>query len=268
MWAAGDIVTQPTPETAPLTKLPIGMDYENFKDKFGAWAEKFKTFIKSKEMWDIYQTIKKDSQYETICPESRNTFRTFLCSDPNDIKVVFYLMDPYPRRYKNGELQATGIPMDCTNSPNGKMQPSLEKWYDAIDKELGQKVQRSLNLEYLLHQGVMLLNTDLTCKLGKTESHAGLWTPFQKYFLEEVMYGTTGIIYVLCGRSSQKLGRFINPLGNYIIELEHPAHASHTHTDWDCKGIFSSINRILIDNNKETIFWDKREWDKYSEPPF
>lgn len=243
------------------------LDFNSFAGKFGEWADKFRPFIEGKEMWDIMQKIKADSAKETIVPASKDTFRAFATTSPSNLKVVFYLMDPYPRKYSNGTFQATGIAMDCSNSPDGKLQPSLTQWYDAISRSEGRKVNYSPSLEYLHQQGVMLLNTDLTCKLNKTQSHEGLWEPFQKYFLEEVIGSDTGIVYVLCGKASLKMERYINPFCK-IYKLAHPAAAAHTNTDWEDKGIFKTINKILGDNNGYTIYWDKDKWDEINEPPF
>lgn len=85
------------------------LDYESFKDKMGAWALKFKPFIEGKEMWDIYQTLKKDAASGTIVPKSLDTFRAFRIVDPRNLKVLFYLQDPYPRAYKDGTPHATGL---------------------------------------------------------------------------------------------------------------------------------------------------------------
>lgn len=240
------------------------MNYDDFKDQFGMWAEKFKPFIESEDFFNIYQKIKHDAQTEIICPSSSDTFKVFELTNPNTIKVIIVLMDPYCRRYKDKKLQATGIPMDCSNSADGKLQPSLTKFYDAMSKEIGHKVEYSPSLKYLLEQGCLLLNSDLTVKLNKTQSHEGLWRPFMKYFFEEVLYGKSGIIYVLAGKSSQKLERFINPLGNHIIKIEHPAAAEYTSRDWNSEGIFTKINNILLaDKGKEAwILWDKKEWDE------
>lgn len=253
------------------------LDFQTFIPKLGEWAPKFKPFIESKQMWDIMQTVKQDAFKEGVVPKSSDTFRAFATTRPCDIKVIFYLMDPYPRMYKEGKIpQATGIAMDCSNSPDRKLQPSLENWYDAIEKELNDNndpndmditINRSPSLQYLHEQGVMLLNTDLTCKLNKTSSHEGLWEPFQKYFLQEVVGADTQIIYVLCGKASLRMEKYINPFCR-IFKLTHPAAASHTHTDWDSKGVFTKINKILGDNNGDHIFWNKDAWDAYKNPPF
>ncbi len=243
------------------------LDYETFKDKLGAWAPKFRKFIESKEMWDIMQKVKEDAGKETIVPKSTDTFRAFKTVDPKNLKVIFYLMDPYPRKYSNGAFQATGIAMDCSNSPDGKLQPSLINWYDAISKSEGNKVRYDPSLEYLHEQGVMLLNTDLTCKLNKTQSHKGLWEPFHKYFLEEVVGSDNHIVYVLCGEASLRMERYINPFCK-IFKLSHPAAAAHTHTDWDDEGTFKAINKLIWGNNRYTIYWDKNKWEESKVLPF
>lgn len=249
------------------------MNYEDFKPLFGAWAEKFKPFIEGEEFYKIYQKIKADAKTERILPISDNVFRVFQLTKMDDIKVVIYLGDPYPRTYRGGIPQATGIPMSCDNSPDGKLQPSLEKFYDAIDAETEDEVQRNKSLQYLLEQGVLLMNTDLTVKKDKSTSHEGYWIKFQEYFLGDIMFGTTGIIYVLLGDVSRAMERYINPLGNYILggkkdKIEHPVAASYKHTDWDSKGLFKKINRILRDNGKEMIVWDPAQWEVLKEVPF
>lgn len=85
------------------------LNYEEFCGLFGEWAERFKPFIEGKEMFDIYQKLKSDSQKERIVPNSNNTFRAFSTCSPNNLKVIFYMMDPYAKRYKNKAYQATGL---------------------------------------------------------------------------------------------------------------------------------------------------------------
>jgi uracil-DNA glycosylase len=238
------------------------LDYEEFVPLLGSWAELFKEFIEGKEMWDIYQKLKEDGKKEVIVPTSENTFRAFGTSHPQNIKSVWYLMDPYPKMYKGRIPQATGIAMDCSNSPDGRLQPSLEIFYDAISKDIGHDVFRSADLGYLHDQGVMLLNTDLTCKLNKTGSHKKLWEPFHKFFLEEIMSQKTGIIYVLAGKDSHRMERYIMPINNYVIKLEHPVASAYTHTEWDAKKVFTRTNQLLKENGKSPIYWNKGEYEQ------
>jgi uracil DNA glycosylase len=249
------------------------LEFQSFKEKLGSWSDRFHPFIESRPMWDIMQRIKKDSLEDVVVPKSSDLFRAFSTTPMNWTTVIFYLMDPYPRKYSNGTFQATGIAMDCSNSPDGKIQPSLLKWYDALSNSMDEKVNYSPSLEYLHEQGVMLLNTDLTCKLNKTASHEGLWEPFQQYLLEDILGSKKDIIYVLCGKASLRMKKYINPFCK-IFELSHPAAASYAGTDWDCQDIFNTINKIITENKIATgnrascIMWDKNEWDKYKKAPF
>jgi uracil-DNA glycosylase len=245
-------------ETTQIITKKLDFD-GSFKESLGKWAELFRPFIEGPEMYQIYQRLKEDGKKEIICPASENTFRAFQTTDPDQVNVVFLLADPYPRRYKDGTLQSTGIAMDCSNSPTGEIQPSLEKFYDGIERDLGGRVEKSPSLLYLQEQGVMMLNTDLTCKLNKTGSHTRLWEPFQKFFLETVM-GSERVIYVLCGKSSHRMDRYIYPPANWIFKLEHPAAAAHDDVEWDHQNIFTNINKILRSENKSIITWDPKEW--------
>ncbi len=261
------------PVLAPAAKINFEkkLDWEEFKGFFHkSWHNRIKKAIESDWMYDIYERLKSDSKKERILPSSDNTFKSFEFTDFNKIKVVMVLLDPYPRLYKTGEEQATGIPMDCSNTPDGKLQPSLDLFYNAIEKSLSKKVLRDKSLKYLLDQGVFLINSELTVKKNKTGSHEGLWAPFHKYLFEEIFSGTNGIIYILAGKQNQKIEKYINSLGNYIWHIEHPAAAAHKNADWDFQDIFLQSNKIICSNNGPLykILWDKKDYDLKDELPF
>ena len=136
-------------------------------------------------------------------------------------------------------------------------------WIVNISQESsGGNVPDTPNLEYLLSQGVLLLNTDLTTKVNKTGSHEGLWEPFQKYFLEEIMSKQTGIVYILSGNTSLNMEKYISPLGNYILKIEHPANAERRKREWKTENIFNNINKLV----KYPIIWNSGDYD--DNPPF
>lgn len=69
------------------------MDFNEFAPLFGPWADRFKPFIESQEMFNIYQRLKADSQKEKVVPSSENVFRAFQTSSPNNLRVIIYAMD-------------------------------------------------------------------------------------------------------------------------------------------------------------------------------
>jgi uracil-DNA glycosylase len=245
------------------------MKYESFAKLMGEWTPYLKEFIESEEMDKIYGKLKTYSKDNKIlCPESKNVFKALELTSKKDLSVIWVLADPYPW-VKNNIMLANGIAMDCTNTQI--LQPSLDLFYAQIEEEiydgLNINMMKSPSLEYLLKQGVMLLNSDLTCEANKPGSHKGLWEPFMKYLIEEVLSVHTGLIYVLSGKNSESLEKYINPLTNYIIKTEHPAAAAHKHRQWNSDGVFKKINYILKQNNNLEIFWDKSEYEE-KHPPF
>lgn len=243
------------------------LDWELFRLLFGAWAIHFEKLFKETDVMEtIYAKLKKDGmpvakggKGKIICPDGLNTYRAFESCPPLGLNIIWILLDPYPSISKEGIKRANGIAMDCENT--GILQPSLEKFYEGIEQEYGFDVNmiKPASLGYLYTQGNMFLNTALTVEHQKTGSHTELWEPFMKYFYEEIMTLFTGIIYVLCGDESQKLKKFINPLGNYIFEIEHPSFAARQYRDWNTQGIFKKINYILKNNNNMEIVWQMTE---------
>ena len=234
------------------------MDYTKFEPLLGSWGEHLRPFIESKECDEIYAKLKADSSKGiTICPNSADTYRVFATTPFKRTKVVFMLQDPYPW-VKNGRVLADGIAMSCRNT--GIIQPSLEKFYEAIEdtqpngSEL--KKYRKADLAHLSLQGCMMLNTALTVEKDKPSSHSLLWRPFTKFLLEDTFARfKEEVIFVLCGAESQYFEKFINPLQHRIFKLEHPANAARKLRKWEHDNIFNKINKLLQSYGKDPIVW-------------
>lgn len=242
------------------------MDFSKFEDQLGDWGPKLKPFIESKECDELYTFLKEEKRRgRKICPYWENTFRAFKETPYKDLKVVFILQDPYNRISSQGIMISDGVAMSCKNT--GKLQPSLEKFYEAVEddvfKGMNLNMIRNPDLTFLCNQGIMMTNTALTVEKDKPTSHGEAWKPFMKYMFEEVYSKyNNGLIFVLAGKQSQYFARYINPLQHYIIEVEHPAFAARKERKWRHDGLFSKINKILKENNNYEPIWD------YEESPF
>src|ERR1051326_6100307 len=116
------------------------MEYEKVAEQFGTWAPKFKPFIESKEFDAIFKHLKTQGKEGiTICPDSKDVFRSFKETPYEKLRAVFLLQDPYPW-IKGGKMVADGIPMSCSNTK--VLQPSLELFYRGMEDDLGIKVPR------------------------------------------------------------------------------------------------------------------------------
>lgn len=235
---------------------------EKFKDKFGDWWRYIEPIFDTDIMDNIYKELKlQHEKGKIICPEHPNTFNTFLATSPTSLHTVFLLLDPYPTIHKD-VMVSNGIALDCSNT--GKLQPSLEKWYEAIEesecKGLNLSMVRDPSLKFYYDQGMMFLNTALTVEYNKTGSHSDLWRPFTAWLIEEVFNKYfQGLTFVLCGAESQKFEKYIAPLQHYVFKLEHPSFANRQMRMWKHDGIFKKINRILKDNNNMEVNWVMEE---------
>ena len=115
--------------------------------------------------------------------------------------------------------------------------PSLEKWEE---------------------QGVLLLNTSLTCELGKTDSHSLLWKPFTQSLLTNLSKYTVGIVYVLMGSYAQSFERCINTKFNFVIRCRHPSYYARTNTGMP-SDVWKQVNNILIGQSGYGIEWFKED---------
>jgi uracil-DNA glycosylase len=234
------------------------MIWEKFKELFHeSWHIKMQPFIESKECDDIYEFLKKESKRgKKIAPLSPNVYRCFRETSLDDLKVVMMGMCPYHTFYE-GVPVADGLLMGC--SVTGRLQPSLEKFYEGVEKD----VYNGLNLHhtktpdvsYLAKQGVLMVNAALTTEMNKAGSHIKLWEPFTKYLLEEVL-STTGVPYIFLGKDASVYQKYIPPF-SWSFVTSHPASASYKQTDWDTEGVFTKVNKILKDNNNFSIDWLK-----------
>jgi uracil DNA glycosylase len=145
--------------------------------------------------------------------------------------------------------------MGC--SVTNYMQPSLEQFYNAIERELfnGLTVAHVKNhdVSYLSHQGILMLNAGLTTEYMKAGSHNLLWETFMKFLFEQIL-GPSGVPIVFLGKESSKLEKYTMPF-TWVFKVSHPASASYNATDWDSEGVFKSVNKILKERNNDVINW-------------
>lgn len=228
------------------------MDFEFMREKLGSWAGYFKPFIESEKFDKIFDKLQADSSRgKIICPASRDTFRAFKECEYDNLKCILMGMSPY-HQVNNGIYTADGLMMSCSNT--GKLQPSLDLFYDALEKELNGGLNLNMikdpDLSYLAQQGVLLINSSLTAEKGKPESHKDLWVDFIKFLFEDIInLYQRGLPIVFLGKQAQRFSTLPVPFHHYVFEVSHPASAAYKDTKWDSEGVFTKINTILEQNN-------------------
>jgi uracil-DNA glycosylase len=238
---------------------------DKIRQRLGTWTDLFVPFIES-PTWDgIFDKLFAiNAKGRQIIPKSEDVFKSFELCDRNKLKAVVILMDPYPSLTNDNKMIANGVPLSCAGKD--KMQPSLEIWYSGMDESLfgfNPNLDKRLDNSYLLvEEGVLMLNSSLTCEVNKPGSHLDIWTPFMQYFIEEILNKYySGLPIVLCGAQAQKLEKFISPLLHYIKKIEHPVAASYANRAWKHDNMFSWCNQIITSNNGEefVIKWHREK---------
>lgn len=209
------------------------------------WASKLRGFIKTSDFDKILQKLYNDRQEgNRFTPPLKYVFSAFEKCPTKDLKIVILGQDPYP--YIN---VADGMAFSC--SITGKPQPSLRFMFEEIDKTIydGKINEHNPDLTRWAEQGVLLLNTALTCQIDKVGSHYSIWKDFIAYTIDMLNFTDSGLIFILLGSKAQELESLIGP-NHYILKASHPASAAHNQTYiWDSKDVFAEANRILEKNN-------------------
>jgi len=217
------------------------------KLKPSGWANKLKGFIQSSDFNKILETLYNEREDgKRFTPPLKDVFKAFEECPEKDLKIVFIGQDPYPQLgVADGMAFSCGVTM--------KPQPSLRNMFEAIEETVyqGFPTYQDPNLTRWANQGVLLLNTALTCQVDKIGSHYNIWNEFVMYVFDMLNFTNSGLIFILLGAKAQELESIIGP-NHYILKASHPASAAYTKTTWDCKNIFLRANEIIEANNGKT----------------
>jgi len=224
------------------------------KLKDTGWDKVFKSYIFSSDFEDSIKKLHTfATQNKRFTPPLKDIFKAFEECPYKDLKVVMIGQDPYPQLGV-----ADGIAFSC--SKTDKPQPSLRYIFNELEREFpayrtNDLLYNPLDLKRWSNQGILMLNTALTCEVGNIGSHYDVWKTFTAYLLTYLNDNYTGIVYVFMGKKAEGWGDLINEKFNYKFNVPHPASAAYKGGKWDSKGVFKEINNILRDNTNKTIIW-------------
>jgi len=218
----------------------------NVGSEIGSWID-YLTDNECLYLYDLKSKVYRLHEVKTIYPSAYDTYKIFRELSPNDIRVVILGQDPYH------DGNATGIAFACQN----KVSPSLKQIIQAIKNSTDERYFDNPNasLDFLVKQGVFLLNTCLTVEKGKPNSHKDLgYNLFISRVLQIISRTQSNIVWLLWGSEAKKYKTLIDLNKHLVLEYEHPAAASYDNRQWNCNH-FNLTNEYLIKHNKEKIKW-------------
>lgn len=217
------------------------------------FEEYFKEWNNVIDKTELYKVTNKLSEYykrNLICPKQKDVFKAFELCSYKDVKIVFIGQDPYPQKDV-----ATGI-LFGNKKGTINLSPSLEMIKEAvINYEIPHgPIDFDITLESWAEQGILMLNSALTCEMNKTGSHTMLWRPFISKLLCNLSNSSPGLLYVLFGDQAQTFEPYINKRINTILKVHHPAYYARTHSKIP-SDLFIRINEFIRYNYNTSICW-------------
>ena len=196
----------------------------------------------------IMREVKNCNSKDLLCPKRENIFRAFEITNFSDLKIVILGQDPY-----HGKNQANGLAFAVNK--NNKIPPSLRNIFKEIKNDLNIDPLTSKDLESWASQGVLLLNSSLSVKLGIANSHSKLgWELFTNKILKEISLMKNKVVFVLWGNFAKKKESLIDTKKHLILKAPHPSPLSAYRGFFGCKH-FSKANDFLRKNDLKEIIW-------------
>ena len=192
----------------------------------------------------------------TVCPRPKDVFRAFHLCPFRSVRAVVLGQDPYPT-LRDGKPIATGI---AFGNPPGTtaeyLSPSLKVLKDSVRGLYppNERITFDVSLEKWEEQGVLMLNSALTCPVGNPGKHALEWHPFIEQLLKAMSSHSTGLVYVLLGSSARAFDYCIDKSFNHVLYDHHPAWYLRHDEDMP-SDIWKRANNILVSQNGYGIQW-------------
>ena len=212
------------------------------------WDEKLKEEFEKEYYTNLREFLKVEYSEHTIYPKMDDIYTALKLTSFAQTKVVLLGQDPY-----HGPDQAHGLSFSVTKGM--KIPPSLRNIYKEIQADLATPVPTHGELIQWAEQGVLLLNTCLTVRAGKANSHQGKgWEKLTDSIIKVLNEREEPIVFLLWGANAKSKKAFITNPKHLVLTSVHPSPLSAYNGFFGCKH-FSQTNEFLIDNGQKAIDW-------------
>lgn len=219
--------------------VTIGNDWDEIlKDEWEKpYYKKLRAFLKSEY-----------SRY-TVYPDMYDLFNALRYTSFENTKVVIIGQDPY-----HEPNQAHGL---CFSVKKGvEPPPSLKNIFKELNDDLGIEISKSGELTRWAENGVLLLNTALTVREGKPNSHRGLgWEIFTDRVISLLNEREKPVAFILWGANAKEKAKLITNTHHGVFTAAHPSPLSAYNGFFGCRH-FSKVNEFLKKNGCEPIDWN------------
>lgn len=221
------------------------------------WASELRGFLNSQDFDKVLESLYNDRcANKRFTPGLNQVFRAFEECPVDKLQVVIIGQNSYSEfRVADGIAFSCGnkITLEANTLPR-KIQPELQKIFEAIEDTVKPSISISImnpDLTRWANQGILMLNTALTCRIGFPNTHVDIWYDFMAYILEIISIKHPNLVYVFMGDKAQYYEQFIVN-HNLIITTEYPNAINNIRIPWICNDMFNRINNEI----KTPILWN------------
>jgi uracil-DNA glycosylase len=211
------------------------------------WTERLESTLASPEFASLANFVQRERERELVYPADSEVFHALRLTSVEETKVVILGQDPY-----HGPGQAHGLSFSV---PDGcRLPPSLKNIFKELADDLEVARPLSGNLSAWARQGVLLLNTVMTVRKGKPQSHRGKgWERFTDEIILRLVDQDRPIVFLLWGNPAQQKAELISS-PHSVIAAPHPSPLSAYRGFFGSRP-FSRANRRLIETGQQPICW-------------
>ncbi len=210
-----------------------------------SWEENLRGEIEEPYFAELVEKLNSEYENEVCYPSKERIFKAFNLCPFDKVRVVVLGQDPYRGNHAMG--LSFSVPEKI------KLPPSLRKIYKEIGEDLCKPMPESGDLTRWAEQGVLLLNTTLTVREAKPNSHKRLkWQKFTDAAIKALSEHREHIVFMLWGNDAKKKKRLIDTERHCIIESYHPAARQRYKFK---KHQFTCCNAYLKQQGLDEIDW-------------
>ena len=228
------------------------------------WQELLGNYFDSSDWINLASNLEAalDVEPKLIRPEPSQFFRALKLTPVNSVKVVILGQDPY---HSPGLAQGLAFSIPANIPTNSRAFPSSLR---NISKALALEGFGHLpngDLHAWAEQGVLLLNTALSVRLGEAGSHSNLgWKSLIDQLISGLALHKPHLVWMLWGGHAQsKLALIESGIDQLILQSSHPSGLGVYKTDKPflgpgakaCCGHFTKANEWLKQLGKEEVIW-------------
>ena len=213
-----------------------------------SWDEILKDEFKKEYYLKLREFLKIEYKREKIYPDMYDIFNSLKYTDYNDVKAVILGQDPY-----HNPGQAHGL---CFSVKAGiEPPPSLKNIFKEMQADLGIAPPDNGELTDWTKQGVLLLNTVLTVREGKPNSHKGKgWEILTDEIIRKLNDRNVPTAFILWGGNAKAKRPLITNPCHAVFTAAHPSPLSAYNGFFGCRH-FSAVNEFLKQNGIAPIDW-------------